>query len=42
MDLGLYPYKIQLVQELKPYDYRYCPDYAAWVIQLTEDPFFLK
>ncbi|MBZ5797318.1 hypothetical protein K8353_45605, partial [Burkholderia contaminans] len=40
-DLCLYPYKIQLVQELKPNDHRCRRDFAAWALEhLTEDPFF--
>lgn len=40
-DLGLHPYKIQLVQELKPNDHRCRRNFAAWAIEhLTEDPFF--
>lgn len=40
-DLGLHPYKIQLVQELKQHDHRFRRGFAAWALeQLTEDPFF--
>lgn len=42
-DLGLHPYKIQLMQELKPADHALRRGFAAWALKkLTEDPFFYR
>lgn len=42
-DLGLVPYKIQLVQELKPHDHRLRREFSDWSLnQLNEDPFFYR
>jgi len=40
-DLGMKPYKIQLVQELKPHDHLMRFRFAQWVEQrLVEDEYF--
>jgi len=40
-DLGMKPYKIQLVQELKPHDHPMRFRFAQWVEQrLVEDEYF--
>ena len=42
-DLGMTPYKVQLVQELKPFDHTMCFRFAKWVCdRLTEDADFGK
>lgn len=42
-DLGLKAYKIQLVQELKPFDLRLRFDFGLWALeQLQIDPFFYR
>ena len=42
-DLGLFPYKIQLTQELKPNDYLHRRQFADWAReQLEIDPNFSK
>ena len=42
-DLGLHPYKIQLVQELKPRDHDMRRSFADWALeQLATDPLFYR
>jgi len=42
-DLGLHPYKIQLVQELKPRDHYMRRSFADWALeQLATDPLFYR
>ena len=42
-DLGLVPYKIQLVQELKPHDHHMRSEFNNWSLnQLDEHPLFYR
>jgi len=36
-DLGMKPYKVQLVQELKPHDHPMCFQFAQWAEQRLVD-----